>query len=182
MKRLFTNYKTWIFSIIIAITIGFGIWTVLDWRRDHAPPPVDCASYIENLPADIRSDVNDACTTYIEAGLVTESVLTEWLECNRVAYVTSPFFFDPTILGYTRKVGIRTPYIELWVFDVRESPSIDFLHSMRRRVAFHEMGHIILMAAGYDGENLNLTHHAIMDAYEVCPDRCPGSVMNQEGI
>lgn len=131
---------------------------------------VNCAQYIEDLPEELYGDVNAACNQMILEGHVTAAETRRWFNQNRVKYLEVPFMFNPNLLGY---VMPRSIYHEFYVMPApSDSGELEELYPiMRRRVAFHETIHIMLIIKGVSFNNDR--HHEFMDQNELCPGRCP---------
>lgn len=133
--------------------------------------PFDCASHIESLPEEYVDDVNASCNDWMGRGIVERADLRRWFARNEVHYVEEPFFWEPNLLGYVRYVGTHW---EFWVKDYDDILDISIPGVVQRRTAYHEAGHIALLAAGIEisGE----VHHQMMDELELCPDACPSDM------
>lgn len=124
---------------------------------------LDCASYIEDIPNFLIEHVNDACYDYIRAGVVDREELINYLEERRILFSNRSEEDSPGSVQFSGNlIIIRVDYCAEHV-----GVECAQLYSDADKVAYHEMGHIILRAAGYTED-----HHAIMDREQLCPGRC----------
>lgn len=152
-------------ALIIVAMAAFGVAVVTIEKRIS----FYCDKHIEGLPSEFSQHVAQACRDYVKAGLVERSVLREFMETYHIRY-------DETFVVGER--GSVTRIAAGYLFRVPlcerdESGECYSYYVGAQDIAYHETGHLALLAAGVPGPE----HHAIMHRYELCPGLCPDDVL-----
>jgi hypothetical protein len=120
---------------------------------------VNCASYIDGLPNDKRliDGINQACHDWLGTDMINKRELREFLRQANIEYNMDNTEFSGNYdhfyaVRYPNRIVINIP-TELCMSGICTDVS------GLKNIAYHEMGHIILWAAGENGEE---NHHNIM--------------------
>ena len=165
MDRRLKDPKNLILISLIALLTLAGtamvIWHAADKTR------VNCARHIEELPSELYHQVNTACRDWLRnAHVISPEALRDWLSNERIIYSGEPIEGER---GRVQRLGSHILFSVPFCLDEREEGKCVHFIVGARRTAYHEAGHLVLMAAGIHTSE----HHALMDAYRLCPGECP---------